>query len=252
MDQSPQAVLVLIDNSASTINGDFSPTRLRAQCDSADVLAQAYLEAHRQSVIGFGLLSSPTAIPLSPTNSIRRFRQYLNDVDRGDIVRFDFTVRAAVYALHRAPEVVTTRHLIIFLATPHDLITSQTATLAEMVNANGIEVDLIVLGDNPPNLDPLWEFVHACRHGYLIQIPTKVGFLGDVIQQVLLTHTYGRGPTILDPEIQRAMEQSREEAEAEELRRAIEASMADAGLNDEEEGELDEDLRAAIERSMQG
>jgi hypothetical protein len=54
---------------------------------------------------------------------------------------------------------------------------------------------------------------------------------------------------MLDAELQRAMERSREEAEAEELRRAIEASMADTGLLAEEEE--DPELLAAIERSKE-
>jgi len=51
-----EATLVMMDNSAFGINGDYEPTRWESQVDSASLLIQAKLEANQQSSVGVGLI----------------------------------------------------------------------------------------------------------------------------------------------------------------------------------------------------
>lgn len=53
---SLEATLIMMDNSASAINGDYEPTRWEGQVDCATLLIQAKLEANQQSSVGVGLI----------------------------------------------------------------------------------------------------------------------------------------------------------------------------------------------------
>ena len=53
---SLEATLILLDNSAFAINGDYEPTRWESQVDSASLLIQAKLEANQQSSVGVALM----------------------------------------------------------------------------------------------------------------------------------------------------------------------------------------------------
>jgi len=53
---SLEATLIMLDNSAYGLNGDYLPTRWEGQVDAASLLIQAKLEANMQSSVGLGLM----------------------------------------------------------------------------------------------------------------------------------------------------------------------------------------------------
>lgn len=53
---SLEATLIMLDNSAYALNGDYLPTRWEGQVDAASLLIQAKLEANMQSSVGLGLM----------------------------------------------------------------------------------------------------------------------------------------------------------------------------------------------------
>jgi 26S proteasome regulatory subunit N10 len=53
---SLEATLIMMDNSAFGINGDYEPTRWESEVDCASLLIQAKLEANQQSSVGVGLI----------------------------------------------------------------------------------------------------------------------------------------------------------------------------------------------------
>jgi hypothetical protein len=57
MSTERQAVVAFFDNSLSSLNDDFPPTRLTAQADTIEVLAQLYLDGHPESVFGYSVLA---------------------------------------------------------------------------------------------------------------------------------------------------------------------------------------------------
>lgn len=53
---SLEATLIMLDNSASSINGDYEPTRWGSEVMCAELLIQAKLQANQQSSVGVGLM----------------------------------------------------------------------------------------------------------------------------------------------------------------------------------------------------
>jgi 26S proteasome regulatory subunit N10 len=53
---SLEATLIMMDNSAFSINGDYEPTRWESQVVCAELLIQAKLQANQQSSVGVGLM----------------------------------------------------------------------------------------------------------------------------------------------------------------------------------------------------
>jgi 26S proteasome regulatory subunit N10 len=52
-----EATMVMLDNSAFSINGDYLPTRWESQVDAASILMQAKIQANGQSSVGLGLMA---------------------------------------------------------------------------------------------------------------------------------------------------------------------------------------------------
>lgn len=53
---SLEATLIMMDNSAYALNGDYLPTRWESQVDCASLLIQAKLEANHESAVGLALM----------------------------------------------------------------------------------------------------------------------------------------------------------------------------------------------------
>ena len=53
---SLEATLLMLDNSASAINGDYEPTRWDTQVICAELLIQGKLQSNQQSSVGVGLM----------------------------------------------------------------------------------------------------------------------------------------------------------------------------------------------------
>ena len=115
-----QAVVILFDNSMSSINGDFAPNRLAAQKDAVEVLARTFL-ARRESRVGFGTLAGKCGINTSLTSEARKLRINLESVTRDGEIHFEQAVKCGLYALKHRPKIINTRHMIILLGSKHDL-----------------------------------------------------------------------------------------------------------------------------------
>jgi hypothetical protein len=53
---SLEATLIMLDNSASAINGDYEPTRWENQVICTELLIQGKIQANQQSSVGVGLM----------------------------------------------------------------------------------------------------------------------------------------------------------------------------------------------------
>ena len=54
---SLEATLILLDNSAYAVNGDFHPTRWEAQKDAASMISNMKFNANPESIVGVGLIA---------------------------------------------------------------------------------------------------------------------------------------------------------------------------------------------------
>jgi 26S proteasome regulatory subunit N10 len=252
-----QAVLVLFDNSLSSLNGDFSPTRLTAQTDTIEVLARLYLDGNPESVFGYGVLAGTPGVTISLCRDIPRIQHSLADVQRAGCVDLDTAVRVAIFGLHRDPKRINKHHLIVLLASSHGLTAPE--ALGSLISRDGIDFDLIVFGDDRIDQAPLQSLVEAA-HGHLIRIPPGVDSLSDAVQTSLLTHM-DPAPRAHDAQLQEAMRLSLQDQDR-EMQAAIERSIIeqkrveeqedDEEKEEEEEEEEDdeESLRQALELSM--
>jgi len=75
---SLEATLIMLDNSAYAINGDYEPTRWEGQVDAASLLIQAKLEANQQSSVGVGLMGGKQVqILCTPTSDSTKASSFL-------------------------------------------------------------------------------------------------------------------------------------------------------------------------------
>ena len=263
-----QAVIILFDNSVTTIDGDFAPTRIDAQKATVEVLAGAFIRGNRETVVGFGTLAGACGVQVSLTHDLRKVRDYLDKVKRDGTVHFERAVKCALFALRHRPRDISFRHLIIILGSKHDLTEAAATELAQLVNKEGVCLDFVVFGDDGIDMGPLDKFAEGLGSGSrYVKVPKSSAFLCDTVHDRLLRLSgdgggFGGGaPMTEEAQLQQALRETAMDAD-EELQRALLLSLAEnQGGGDEApapedreqpqaaDEDMDEELLAAIAMS---
>lgn len=103
---SLEATLIMLDNSAYSINGDYEPTRWESQVVCAELLIQAKLQANQQSSVGVGLMGgSQVQILCTLTSDETKASSYLFGLKPSGELHFSqvFVVRRRPSKSERCP-----------------------------------------------------------------------------------------------------------------------------------------------------
>ncbi|KAH0795239.1 26S proteasome non-ATPase regulatory subunit 4 [Histomonas meleagridis] len=235
-----QAVTILFDNSASSLNGDFLPTRFDAEKSTVETLARAYLRGNRESVVGFGTMADiDFGINTSLTKEARKIRQNLENVKRGGKVELEKAIKCGIYSLRHRPKEITNRRLIVILGSVHNVTNEKAEELAAFANKEGVNVDIVVFGDDPINIEPLKLFIDRLgEKSEFFKVDKGVTVLSDTVQQFFIS----RRPTTTEPQGQQPAPEDQED----DLQRAIRLSRQEAGIAGDEDPELQEALRLSM------
>lgn len=84
----PEAIIIILDNSASSINGDYEPTRWLTQIDAAGLLIQAKLEQHHENAMGIALSAgSQVEVICPPSNDSTKVSALLYGIKQHGLIK---------------------------------------------------------------------------------------------------------------------------------------------------------------------
>lgn len=159
----PKAVAILIDNSATSIDGDFYPSRLQAQILTAIRYSQFLISENQYSQIAIGTLSNTeSGFRASFTNSHQKIENALNNITSSGCINFLKGIKCAVLALHHCRSHEALRKKILAFVGSYDDITKKNATyVSSLLSEECIGLDLVILGNNIPNIKIFEEIVNS-------------------------------------------------------------------------------------------
>jgi 26S proteasome regulatory subunit N10 len=149
-----KAVAILLDNTTSSIDGDFSPTRLCAQKLTVERLAQFLFSVNVQSQVALCTLSgSQYGVRASFTSSSLRLAGALSLVTAGSgVACLAAGIKWAVLALRHCQHDITARRILAFVGGAHDIVNADVAAQVSMLLAeHRVCVDIVVIGNNVAN-----------------------------------------------------------------------------------------------------
>jgi len=156
----PKAIAILIDNSSTSINGDYFQNRLDAQRNAAVLLADYHFSAHRESQISiFTTGSKEHGIRTSFTSSNQRISESLQSITCGGSVALNKCIRAAILAFHHLDYPNASKHILCFVGGPHDITQPIADDLAKLLESESIIGSFFIFGSNIPGLDTLKSIV---------------------------------------------------------------------------------------------
>ncbi|KAK3691141.1 proteasome regulatory particle base subunit rpn10 [Vermiconidia calcicola] len=182
-----EATMIVVDNSESSRNGDYVPSRWDAQTDSANLIFHSKTQSNPESSVGLMSMGSsgPEVLTTLTTNPGAILDGLHRTKVRGDTCHFYTGIMIASLALKHRQNKSQRQRIIVFVCSPIRDGEAQLVKLAKRMKKNGTSVDVVAFGDlSDENVSKLQAFNEAVKGGdgsHLEIIPPSSNLLSDTI-----------------------------------------------------------------------
>ncbi|KAK0628538.1 hypothetical protein B0T17DRAFT_614443 [Bombardia bombarda] len=256
-----EAVMIVVDNSESSRNGDYTPTRFDAQADAVNIIFLNVVQGNPESSVGLMSMGGkgPEVLVTLTTDQgkildgLHRTKKKI----RGS-AHLATGLQVAGLALKHRQNKSQRARIIVFVCSPIEEVESDLIKLAKKMKKNTISVDFVHFGDldedNTTKLEAFNREVSSGEGSNLVTIPPSGALLSDqlISSAILLGEgagggsfggagsgaagadagagggedfMYGIDPSV-DPELALALRMSMEEEKARQEKRAREDAEA--------------------------
>ncbi|KAK3675490.1 proteasome regulatory particle base subunit rpn10 [Recurvomyces mirabilis] len=161
-----EATMIVVDNSESSRNGDYLPTRWEAQTDAANLIFHTKTQSNPESSVGLmsmGGSSGPEVLTTLTTNP----GKILDGLHRTKVKghsQLGTGISIASLALKHRQNKSQRQRIIVFVCSPVEEERSGLVKLGKRLKKNNTAVDLVVFGDlTDENMDKLNAFHEAVK-----------------------------------------------------------------------------------------
>lgn len=180
-----EAVMICIDNSDYTRNGDYMPTRFESQADAVNLVCGAKTNQNPENSVG--LLTSAgdrVEVMITPTSDLGRMITELAKIKVGgsaDILR---AIQTAQLALKHRQNKNQKQRIIAFVGSPIGASEKELETLGKNLKKNNVSLDIVSFGEveeNAPKLEKLLAAVNSNDTSHILEVPVGPKLLSDVL-----------------------------------------------------------------------
>lgn len=219
---------MMIDNSITSINGDFYPNRLAAQTLAADRLLASYHKNSAKNQFAVATIGSGNfGIQLSLCKDMIKVSHALDAITIGGEIRFENAIRCGFLALRHRDQEVSIKRIVIFVGSHHDFTQERIEALVRDTNKEAVGVDIIAFGDDVNSPEILESYIkQLTQPSHFIRLQVSKTILSDLVLLSPIGPGDAGDPNIVDDDIQQAINASLQEYadEDEEFRRVLEES----------------------------
>ncbi|OAQ96034.1 hypothetical protein LLEC1_01547 [Akanthomyces lecanii] len=249
-----EAVMVVVDNSESSRNGDYQPTRFDSQVDAVNVLFQSITQGNPESSVGLMSMGGKgPEVLVTLTTEQGKILEGLHRTKKkiGGSSHLKTGIQVATLALKHRQNRSQRQRIIVFVCSPIEETEKELKTLAKKMKKGNISVDFILFGDldddeTKTKLEKFNEEVKGSEGSHFVVIPPSSKLLSDqlVSSPILLGENSSSGgggggmggggneefefgfDPALEPELALALRMSMEEEKARQEKRAREEQEA--------------------------
>ncbi|ATY63442.1 26S proteasome regulatory subunit S5A, multiubiquitin chain binding protein [Cordyceps militaris CM01] len=249
-----EAVMVVVDNSESSRNGDYQPTRFDSQVDAVNVLFQSITQGNPESSVGLMSMGGKgPEVLVTLTTEQGKILEGLHRTKKriGGSSHLKTGIQVATLALKHRQNRSQRQRIIVFVCSPIEEADKELKILAKKMKKGNISVDFILFGDldddaTKTKLEKFNEEVKSSEGSHFVVIPPSSKLLSDqlVSSPILLGENAGGGgggmgsggggndefefgfDPALEPELALALRMSMEEEKARQEKRAREEEQA--------------------------
>ncbi|KAI5850346.1 hypothetical protein DFP73DRAFT_539012 [Morchella snyderi] len=181
-----EATMIIIDNSESSRNGDYSPTRFGAQADAVTLIFEAKTQANPESSVGLMTMGGKgPEVLVTLTTDVGKILTGIHDTKIKGGTHLTTGIQVAGLALKHRQNKSQRQRIIVFVGSPITEDEKTLVKLAKKMKKNNIAIDFINFGEvDSENTTKLQAFVDAINsndNSHLATIPPGPHLLSDLL-----------------------------------------------------------------------
>ncbi|KAK8924954.1 hypothetical protein H634G_05576 [Metarhizium anisopliae BRIP 53293] len=182
-----EAVMVVVDNSESSRNGDYQPTRFDSQVDAVNVLFQTITQGNPESSVGLMSMGGKgPEVLVTLTTEQGKILEGLHRTKKkiGGSSHLKTGIQVATLALKHRQNRSQRQRIIVFICSPIEESDKELTQLAKKMKKGNISVDFILFGDldddgTQKKLQIFNDEVKGSEGSHFVVIPPSSKLLSD-------------------------------------------------------------------------
>ncbi|CCX31905.1 hypothetical protein FPQ18DRAFT_271318, partial [Pyronema domesticum] len=179
-----EATMIVVDNSESSRNGDYLPTRFEAQADAVSLLYSAKTQANPESSVGLMTMGGKgPEVLVTLTTDYGKILTGLHDTKIKGEAHLATGIQVAGLALKHRQNKQQRQRIIVFVGSPIAEDEKTLVKLAKKMKKNNVAVDFVNFGevesDNTQKLQAFIEAVNSNDNSHMVTIPPGPQLLSD-------------------------------------------------------------------------
>ncbi|TGZ80098.1 hypothetical protein EX30DRAFT_320745 [Ascodesmis nigricans] len=178
-----EATMIIVDNSESSRNGDYTPTRFEAQADAVSLIYSAKTQANPESSVGLMTMGGKgPEVLVTLTTDYGKILAGLHDTKIKGEAHLATGIQVAGLALKHRQNKLQRQRIIVFVGSPIAEDEKTLVKLAKKMKKNNVAVDFINFGDETDNEKKLKAFIdniNSSDNSHLVTVPPGPHLLSD-------------------------------------------------------------------------
>lgn len=181
--------MICLDNSEWMRNGDYSPTRMEAQAETVNYIANAKLQDNQESEVGLLSMAGPRVqVHCSMCRSMGTVMTCLQKhVEIGGTAQFVTALKIAQLGLKNRQNKNQKQRIVMFVGSPVEVPTKDLIKLGKNFKKNNVAVDVINFGaensqnENAEKLEAFVAAINSNDNSHLVNVPPGPHVLADLV-----------------------------------------------------------------------
>ncbi|KAH9694738.1 26S proteasome non-ATPase regulatory subunit 4-like [Citrus sinensis] len=181
-----EATMICIDNSEWMRNGDYSPSRLRAQADAVSLICGAKTQSNPENTVGILTMGGKgVRVLTTPTTDLGKILACMHELDIGGEMNIAAGIQVAQLALKHRQNKNQRQRIIVFAGSPVKYDRKVMEMIGKKLKKNSVAIDIVNFGEDddgkPEKLEALLAAVNNNDSSHLVHVPTGPNALSDVL-----------------------------------------------------------------------
>lgn len=189
-----ESTVICLDNSEWMRNGDYTPSRMEAQSDAANMICSTKTGQNPESTVGIlcmaGKMGKGVEVLVSPTEDMGKLLGCMHGVPTQGSSNFANAMQVAQLALKHRRNKKGEQRIVVFVGSPIDAETKALIKIGKTLAKNNVAADVVSMGEIDDNSEKLEAFIGAVNksnNSHLVVVPAGV-LPSDVLMSSPVIH----------------------------------------------------------------
>ncbi|XP_044508541.1 26S proteasome non-ATPase regulatory subunit 4 homolog [Mangifera indica] len=193
-----EATMICIDNSEWMRNGDYSPSRLRAQSDAVSLICGAKTQSNPENTVGvLTMAGKGVRVLTTPTTDLGKILACMHDIEMGGEMNIAAGIQVAQLALKHRQNKNQHQRIIVFAGSPLKNDKKVMEMIGKKLKKNSVALDIVNFGEEddgkPEKLEALLAAVNNNESSHIVNIPPGPNALSDLLISTPIFNVDGGG-----------------------------------------------------------